>query len=172
MSSPTFKGLGRRLAMIGALAALMVGLSASTAFASVELSPEPPYEMSPEEITVKGKAPEPGITHFALAHCNFTNVDQEDKETFGKECDIFGASAGLIAVGPEGEYEEEMEVRKSWEPNYDFTEGMPDPLPGTGTDCTIFGFDPCAVVVAYYEWPNQMEAPKFITAEFAYTEFS
>src|SRR5262245_61727272 len=94
MSSPMFKGIGGRFALVIAAAALLVGFSASTALASVILNPAAPgpYTAAGQVVKVRGTAPAEA-TEVAIAVCNV-----ETGVAVGGRCDGAKAVPGLKPV--------------------------------------------------------------------------
>lgn len=155
MSSPMFKGLGKRTALIGAIAAVLTGFAASSAFASVNLSPEGPYSPSTTTpVVVSGEAPAPiaaETTHVASVVCNATGA----KAPLGSHCDL--GSASSATPSPIGDYEEELvevNVRRGAWDDWSFLSGAPAQDPAkTQTTClnTSSAGEACSVVVSYYK---------------------
>lgn len=149
MSSPMFK----RFALLGALAALMVGLGASAAFASVVLPKEGPFEAT-DSVKVKGVADgaQTGATHVAIVVCNVaTGV------TPGSRCDKGSASGGAEEkLEPIAKYEAGITINIQQGPwqDYSYLMGTP-PSEVTGSTTTCLNEaeegDQCAVVVSFYD---------------------
>jgi len=156
----------RRAAMISAVTALMLGLSAPVALGSITITPAAPgpYESGGaypvKGVPPAGKAQEEG-THVTLAVCNLT-------EAPGKLCDKEGSvgfrTLGEYAIGIPLELE-----RGPWF-NWDFTKGMPEKL-ATETTCKNIAKEgePCGVVVSYYKLAGEEVAQ--LDAEVAPIEF-
>jgi len=148
MSSPMFQ----RFALLGALAALLVGLGASSAFASVNV-PAGPFGAS-ENVEVQGVADgaQTGATHVAVVVCNVaTGV------TPGSRCDKGSASGGVSEnLEPIANYEAGIEITVSQGPwqDYNYLMGTP-PAKVTGSFTTCLNEaeegDQCAVVVSFYD---------------------
>ncbi|MFT3864929.1 MAG: hypothetical protein QM729_11710 [Solirubrobacterales bacterium] len=133
---------GRRFALLGALTALAMGLMASTAFASVSLSPSGPYEDTGASVSVSGTSPTSEANYVAIAVCNLT-------VTPGERCDGERASE-LVSVA---KYEAGVKLELSREFNdWNYTTGEPFET-GTETECeNVAGEgDECAVTVSFYK---------------------
>lgn len=157
MSNTIRKGLGRRVAMVGALVAAVLAFGASSAFATVTLTPEGPYS-STKSTSVKATGTVPaGAELVAVAVCN---------ESFspGTHCDINSVSGGG-ALEPVSAYEKglKISVRRgvntttAWT-SWDFTSGEPkETTPATlclsKSAPGLTGEAPCTVEVSFYSEP-------------------
>lgn len=156
------KGLGGRLALLLALAALMAMIGASAAAAKVTLSASTNL---PEEalVTVSGKTVPTGTDHVAIAVCS-------TKAAPGKQCDRESGTGETFAS--ESEYTEgvSVPVRRSWL-GFDFTMGLPAKATGEGTTCygtsSTVG-DACDVFVSFY---STSEGFKHLGSEAASIDF-
>lgn len=146
MTSHLSKRLGRRLAMTAVLTGAMIGLGASSALASANLSPEGPYDNSkPTAVTVSG-TPATGAEFVAIAVCNAEAAP-------GTRCDGEEAT-GLESAEAYEEGEVGINVRRGGWPDFDFTSGEPTPVPESETTClseTLSG-EECSVFVSYYRF--------------------
>lgn len=149
MTSPLSMRLGRRFALIGAAAAAIAAFGASSAFASVSLSPEGPYSNSaPTAVTVSGTPEGPG------AEAEFVGVVVCNTEAApGTRCDIVSATEGLEPIEAYEESEIQILVRRGPWQDWNFTSGSPTPVLGSETACLSEskGGDQCAVFVSYYQ---------------------
>ena len=163
MSNSIRKGLGRRVAMVGALTAAVLAFGASSAFATVTLSPAGPYS-STKSTSVKASGTVPaGAELVAVAVCNASFNP-------GTHCDINSVSGGG-ALEPVEAYEEglEISVRRgvtsttAWT-SWDFTSGVPK-MTTPATLCLsesapgLTNEAPCAVEVSFYEEVGGMPVP-------------
>jgi hypothetical protein len=140
--------LFKRFGLLVAVAALVSGIAAASAFASVNLSPAGPYASAGASVKVSGSSPFKGTTHVAVATCNVASGVEP-----GTRCDGPKAIPGLKTLA---EYEAgslELEVRRGPWTDWDFTKGAP--VKGTTeTTCKKTGEaanSQCAVVVSFYE---------------------
>ena len=137
----------KRLGLLVALAALVSGIVAASASATVNLSPAGPYASAGAEITVSGTSPLKGATNVAIAVCNVASGVEP-----GTRCDGEKAIPGLKSLAS---YEAGLAlvVRRGPWTDWDFTKGAP--VEGTTkTTCKKSGEvanSQCAVVVSYYE---------------------
>ncbi|HVY77053.1 MAG TPA: hypothetical protein VG898_00930 [Solirubrobacterales bacterium] len=147
MFNPALEGVGRRLATIGAMAALMVGLGASNAFASITLVGPGPYEepsatIEKVEVTAPGFAPFNEADIVAVAECNLTGI-------LGTRCNAKGAPMPAELSGGSHTFLN-VSIEREFT-NFDFTKQGP----GEGeTECfslaDLMG-KPCGIVASYYE---------------------
>jgi hypothetical protein len=140
------KGMGRRVALLGVLSALMLAVGASAASASVVVSPGGPYNAT-QTVTVSG-TPKAEATHVAIVACNVS----AGEEFWGTRCDINSATPGFKTVA---DYAGGVKItidRGSWQ-DYDFTTGTPTPVEESETTCLNVASEgeQCAVVVSYYK---------------------
>lgn len=150
MSSQTTKQLGRRLALIGALAALTIGAGSATAFATItEVEPDP--ILNEEPAVVKGSVPG-GASAVALAICNV------DVSPVGSACSAVPGS--FTNVTPHaGPYEIELTVFRTFT-NFSFI----PPMGPSGGETECFdenekGSGQCAVIASYYAEEEEAYVP-------------
>lgn len=159
MSKRNHKRLRRSLALLGTTMAAMLAIGASSAFASVSLSPAGPYSGSEATtVMVSGTAPT-GAEAVAVAVCNTTFSP-------GTHCDLNSVSKGG-AFATVGEYKKGLTIKvrrgktttEGW-PSFDFTSGVPtETTPPTLCQNTTEAGEgkgtPCAVEVSYYTLAGQ-----------------
>lgn len=147
MAATRSRRLFKRLGLLVAVAALVSGIAAASAFGSVNLSPAGPYASAGAVVKTSGSSPFKGTTHVAVATCNVASGVVP-----GTRCDGAKAIPGLKTLA---EYEAglNIEVRRGPWTDWDFTKGAP--VKGsTETTCKKTGEaanSQCAVVVSYYE---------------------
>jgi hypothetical protein len=163
MSNSIRKGLGRRLAMVGALVAAVLAFGASSAFAAVTLSPEGPYS-STKSTSVKASGTVPsGAELVAVAVCNSAFSP-------GTHCDLNSVS-GAGALEPVAAYEKGLKISvrrgvsstSAWT-SFDFTSGEPKATTPP-TLCTsesapgLTNEAPCSVEVSVYKEVGGIPVP-------------
>lgn len=151
MFQSALKSGARRIALLTALTALMVGFGASSAFASVELSPGGPYT-SVDEIFVSGERTVAAAeaTHVAIVVCNVS----EGEPAWGTRCDAEAATPGFVPIASY-ETPETIELTIQRGPWAEFNFAGKEPIP-TGEETTCFSISAaagadCGVVVSYYK---------------------
>lgn len=142
MKSSRSKRMGR-IGLLMATASLALGLTASAASASVNVTPEGPY-FEEEVVTVWGTAPATAAI-VAVAVCN---AEYEP----GTHCDSPSAAFDTKAAY-EGK-EISIPIRIGPWPNFDFTKGIPPAKASGETTCksvAVPANDQCEIQVSYYD---------------------
>jgi hypothetical protein len=163
MSNTIRKGLGRRVAMVGALIAAILAFGASSAFATINLAPEGPYS-STKSTSVKASGTAPaGAELVAVAVCNASFSP-------GTHCD-FNSVSGGGALESVAAYEKglKISVRRgvnsttAWT-SFDFTSGEPKATTPP-TLCTsesapgLTNEAPCKVEASFYKEVGGIPVP-------------
>jgi len=152
MTSQTFKRMGRRIALVGAMAALMAGFTAGAASAEVVVLPEEPLAAE-QTVGVVGTPSNAEATFVAIALCN-NSVEP------GTRCDGEKAVPGLKTKAELAEGVE-LVVRKGPWVDWDFTKGKPQKLTSETTCEGAPALDPCAVFVSHYKKVMGVTVPLF-----------
>lgn len=144
------RGLGRRVVLITAMAALTVGLGAASASAAVVVAPNAGLNPAGQTVNVTGTSAPSGAASVALVACNA-------EAPRGERCDLSSA----VSLQPVATYLTTgiaVNVRRGEWSDYDFTKGFPPAELESATTCLSaeLGGEQCEVVASFY---NQFKAP-------------
>ena len=131
MTNSVRSGVGRRLSVLVGVAALVLAFGASTAMASVNLTPAGPYASTGSTaVTVYGTSPYPGATYVTVSVCNVASGVVP-----GTRCDLNSASPEPVSLASYEEEEVKTSVRRGAWQDWDFTKGAPKKVEGSTTTC-------------------------------------
>jgi len=150
MIQSRIRGLGQRVVLTTAMAALTVGFGAASASAAVVVAPNTGLNPAGQGVNVSGTTAPSGTASVALVACNAESPR-------GSRCDL----ASAVSLQPVATYLTTgiaVTVRRGEWSDYDFTKGFPPAELESTTTCLSaeLGGEQCEVVVSFY---NQFKAP-------------
>jgi hypothetical protein len=142
-----------RVALLSAVTTLILGLSASAAFASITLSEPGPYATpgaTIASVTVKAEGKFAEATHVSVAQCNVSPPTNEEA-TWGERCHKETAIPPTVLIGGKRTFLGFPVVSEFTD--WDFTVQPPEELASETTCLNVLEEgEQCAIVASFYKF--------------------